>query len=83
MRAQIEFGLQPDGMLVAERLPVVVVVLQPQLGELCRIKRQVRRDAGAIGARIRIDRVVRTGISGDVLTAQACNPATAKTPKRL
>src|ERR1051326_1288924 len=40
VRPELEFELQPDGMFVAKRFAVVVVILQPQLGALAWIPGQ-------------------------------------------
>ena len=42
MRAQQELELQPDRMGLAEQHALVVIVLEPNLGELAGVKRQGR-----------------------------------------
>src|SRR5205085_474632 len=43
MRPQQKFDLQPNRMFRAKQLPVIIIVLQPQLRELARVKSQIRR----------------------------------------
>src|SRR5689334_8732835 len=82
VRAQQKFELQPDGMFVAEQFAVVIVVLQPDLGELAEIKREVRRDARSPAAE-HIVVVERARISVGIFAAQTGDPARFETPKRL
>src|SRR5438874_1805591 len=70
-------------MFIAEKLAVVVVVLQPKLREFARIKREHGRDARAVASRQRVVRVVGARVTRDEFAAQSGHPARAKTPEHL
>jgi len=48
MGAEIEFELDPDGVLNAKMLAVVVVILQTNFRELARVEGQVRLNTGPL-----------------------------------
>src|ERR1041384_1230060 len=82
VRAELEFHLQPDGMVVAKVLAMVVIVLQPELGELARVKGQSRRDARPVAPEL-VRGVNRALVAGNKLAAQAADPALHKAPGNL
>src|SRR5262245_54496669 len=81
VRAQKEFKLQPDGMVHAHIIPVVVIVLQPEFGKLARIKRQRGRDAPALVALWRMTQ--RIVVTRHEVAPQRSHPARAEAPRHL
>lgn len=82
MSAQEKFDLQPNGMFSPKVLPVIPIVLEADLGELTRIKRQVGRNARALAAE-NVLGVVSAGIAIDVFAPETSHPAQLKPPQHL
>src|ERR1044071_4323868 len=80
--AEQEFKLHPDGMRVPEQLPMIVIVLQPDLRKFARVKSQVRRDARAIIAK-NIQGIESSVVAGHVLAPQAGDPTLSAPPEHL
>src|ERR1043166_588654 len=72
VRAEDEFELQPDRVVLTHAGPVIEVVFQTNLRELRRIERQVRREPPTVDE-----------MAGIVFAAQAGHPAVVETPEQL
>src|SRR4051812_46344560 len=74
VRPEAEFQLHPQGTGGAEEIPVVEVVLQPDLRELARQEGDFRREPRALTA-VWIARVEDTRVAAHVIGAQAHVPS--------
>src|SRR5213080_734439 len=82
MRSQEELDLKPDRMFGAEQLAVIVIVLEPNLGEFTRIESDHRRNPRPLAA-INIAGIVSARVPIRVLATQTCHPPRLETPENL
>src|SRR5258708_16736145 len=69
-------------MFRAEKLSVVVIVLEANFGKLAGIKREVRRNARALASKY-IIRIIGAFVAVDIFATQAGNPARLEPPEHL
>ena len=82
MSAKHEFQLKPDRVLIAKMLAVIEIILEPDFGELTRIKREYRRCPRALPAKHFV-RVVLAGITIGIFPSKPNHPARLESPKHL
>src|SRR5580765_5063790 len=80
MRAEYELELQPQGMIAANAVAVIVIVLQTHLRELGRVQGQVRRQAEPLRPERRVERGL---VAAHVIGPQPENPADLVAPEDL
>src|SRR5438876_88542 len=79
MRAEQEFELQPNGMIVSNAGAPIKIVLKPHFRELAGIIGYVRGNppaAGAIGV-APVEFFVLGQLTGNIIAAYGCHPAFA------
>src|SRR6266581_2603847 len=82
MSAQEEFKLEPNGMVRAKQLSMVVIILQTNFREFARIKRQHWRNPDALAAK-NVGGIKNAVVAVGVLAAQPGDPTGMKAPERL
>src|SRR5438445_11903718 len=81
VRAEQEFELQPDGMILDDAIAIIVVVLQTELGELARVPREIRRNSvtrGPLQVAAEDGLITRFLSRSDVISTQTNHPSFAE-----